>query len=558
MATLPTPPSMPLDTFLDLALSPSTNHYTLYPIFQTLDADLDTPISVYLKLTSPHSAAPSFLLESVQRGEYQHRFSYIGTNPSHLLTQNHCDPLVQLQQQMAQYKPYPTPALPDFNGGAIGYVSYDCVGYWEKKVPVPERNELGIAQSCFMFCPSLVIFDHVKQSIHAVSHVEVQPDDRAKGRDWLVQKYNKAVERLSTLLEQLSTPLPVRATPRNPNSSLSSPTASDGSLLSPTSPTATASSASTASTPSSHSSSHHHGMQSNVGADGYKRMVNALKDHIVRGNIIQAVPSQRLSRPLKEGVSAFDIYRSLRVINPSPYMFYVDWGGWQIVGASPEQLVKIEGKGGRVTTHPIAGTRRRGKTREEDEQLEKELLSSEKERAEHIMLVDLGRNDIGKICTPGSVQVESLMHIERYSHVMHIVSVVSGILAPQHTAYDAFRSVFPAGTVSGAPKIRAMQLIAELEREQRGVYAGAVGFVSYSGTLDVAIAIRTLIVKDGVAYLQAGAGIVYDSEPAAEEKETVKKMMALVHAIEKAEATAAYQQKQKELALRVDENGIRE
>ena len=366
-----------------------------------------------------------------------------------------------------------------------------------------------------------------------------------------MEKYNKAVDRLSSLLEQLSTPLPVRATPRDPNL-LSSPSSTDGSLLSPTAPPAT-------STPSSHSSSHHHGMQSNVGTEGYKRMVNALRDHIVRGNIIQAVPSQRLSRPLKAGVSAFDIYRSLRVINPSPYMFYVDWGNWQIVGASPEQLVKVEGKGGRVTTHPIAGTRRRGKTREEDEQLEKELLSSEKERAEHIMLVDLGRNDIGRICTPGSVQVESLMHIERYSHVMHIVSVVSGTLSPDHSAYDAFRSVFPAGTVSGAPKIRAMQLIAELEREQRGVYAGAVGFVSYSGTLDVAIAIRTLIVKDGVAYLQAGAGIVYDSEAASEEKETVKKMMALVHAIEKAEATAAYQQKQREHAAntQVGEDSVR-
>ena len=540
MTTLPTPPSMLLDTFLDLALSSSTSHYTLYPIFQTLDADLDTPISVYLKLTRQPSTppAPSFLLESVQRGEYQHRFSYIGTDPSHLLTQDGCDPLIALQQQMARYTPYPTPALPDFNGGAIGYVSYDCVGYWEKKVPIPQRNTLDIPQSNFMFCPSLVIFDHVKQSIHAVSQVEVQQEDREKGREWLVEKYNRAVERLSTLLEQLSTPLPVRVTPRNPNS-LSSPTSADGSLLSPTS-------SSTPATPSSHSSSHHHGMQSNVGAEGYKRMVNALKDHIVRGNIIQAVPSQRLSRPLKGGVSAFDIYRSLRVINPSPYMFYVDWGDWQIVGASPEQLVKIEGKGGRVTTHPIAGTRRRGKTREEDEQLEKELLSSEKERAEHIMLVDLGRNDIGKICTPGSVKVESLMHIERYSHVMHIVSVVSGTLSPSKSAYDAFRSVFPAGTVSGAPKVRAMQFIAELEGEQRGVYAGAVGFVSYSGTLDVAIAIRTLVVKGGVAYLQAGAGIVYDSEPASEEKETVKKMMALVHAIEKAEATAAYQQKQKE------------
>ena len=506
MATLPSPVSISFSAFLSLVRTPSP--YTLFPLYQTLDADLDTPVSVYLKLAHS-SPTNSFLLESVKNGEYQSRFSYIGTDPSHVLTQDDVDPLLALEREMSLYTPYPTPALPDFTGGAVGYVAYDCVGQWERKVPVPPSHPLGTPQSVFLFCPSMVILDHVKQSMHVVSHVHIPQAERGLSDERLRERYDEAVRRLSVLLTRLAAPLP--STVPTSSTSLPSPPPSRPSLTSPS-----------ASSPSPS----HHGMTSNVGVEGYRAFVNALRDHIVQGNIIQAVPSQRLSRPLQPGVTAFDIYRSLRVVNPSPYMFYLDLGSFQICGASPEQLVKVEG--GRVTTHPIAGTRRRGRTKEEDEALERELVTSEKERAEHIMLVDLGRNDLGRVCTPGTVQVDSLMHVEKYSHVMHIVSVVSGRLAQGRTAYDAFRSVFPAGTVSGAPKIRAMQLIAGLEREQRGVYAGAVGFVSYSGTLDTAIAIRTLLVKDGQAILQAGAGIVYDSEPVAEEKETVKKMMALV------------------------------
>ena len=515
MATVPSPPSMTFPTFLSHLRTPSP--YTLFPIYQTLSSDLDTAVSIYLKLAHA-SPRHSFLLESVKNGEYQSRFSYIGTDPSHLLVQNDVDPLLALQAELALYLPLPCPSLPDFIGGAVGYVAYDCVHHFEPKVPMPAAHPLGTPQSIFLLCPSLVVLDHVKQSLHLVAHVHVRQEEREMGEEQLRAKYDEAIQRLSVLLTRLAAPLP-SAIPTPPPSSTSPPTTP------PTSPPATPSSSSSFSSPS------HHGLSSNVGVSGYHSFVQSLRDHIVQGNIIQAVPSQRLSRPLQHGVTAFDIYRSLRVVNPSPYMFYLDLGEFQICGASPEQLVKVE-RSGRVTTHPIAGTRRRGATKEEDEALEVELLSSEKERAEHIMLVDLGRNDLGRVCTPGSVQVDSLMHVEKYSHVQHIVSVVSGQLAKGHSVYDAFRAVFPAGTVSGAPKIRAMQLIAGLEREQRGVYAGAVGFVSYTGTLDTAIAIRTLIVKDGQAFLQAGAGIVYDSEPAAEEKETVKKMMALVRSAE--------------------------
>ena len=522
MASLPSPPSISSAAFLSLLRTPSP--YTVFPVYQTLDADLDTPVSVYLKV-SHSSPTNSFLLESVKNGEYQSRFSYIGTDPSHLLIQNDCDPLIALEKEMAAYIPLPVPGLPDFTGGAVGYIAYDCVGHFEKKVPIPSSHPLGTPQSLFMFCPSLVILDHVKQSLHVVSHVHVPQAERSMGEEGLKEKYNTAIERLNTLLSRLAAPLPTTLPTAAP--SISPPTSSPP-------------------TPHPLTPPSHHGLSSNVGIEGYKSFVHSLRDHIVQGNIIQAVPSQRLTRPLQHGVGAFDIYRSLRVINPSPYMFYLDLGSFQICGASPEQLVKVEG--GKVTTHPIAGTRRRGRTVEEDEALERELLESEKERAEHIMLVDLGRNDLGRVCTPGTVAVDVLMRVEKYSHVQHIVSVVSGDLAGGQSPFDAFRAVFPAGTVSGAPKIRAMQLIAGLEKEQRGVYAGAVGFVSYSGTLDTAIAIRTLLVKDGQCFLQAGAGIVYDSEPAAEEKETVKKMMALVSAVAKAEEAALHRQKAKEQA----------
>ena len=270
---------------------------------------------------------------------------------------------------------------------------------------------------------------------------------------------------------------------------------------------------------------------SNRGKDGYADFVRQLKDHIVEGDIIQAVPSQRLSRPTD--LHPFNVYRSLRSLNPSPYMFYLNVDAFQIIGASPELLVKVQD--GLVTTHPIAGTRRRGKTPAEDLALEKELLSDLKERSEHIMLVDLGRNDVNRVCDHDSVKVTSLMHIEKYSHVMHIVSNVQGILQKSKTVFDAFRSIFPAGTVSGAPKVKAMELVYSLEREKRGIYAGAVGYFAYDGNIDTCIAIRTMLFRDGVAYIQAGGGIVFDSKEVEEWEETMNKAMGNIKAIELAE-----------------------
>jgi anthranilate synthase component 1 len=271
--------------------------------------------------------------------------------------------------------------------------------------------------------------------------------------------------------------------------------------------------------------------ESNVGKEGYEGFVAKLKDHIKHGDIIQAVPSQRISRPTE--LHPLNVYRHLRTVNPSPYMFYIDFEDFQLVGASPEMLVKVENQV--VYTHPIAGTRPRGKSEAEDLALEQEVLSDPKERAEHVMLVDLGRNDVNRVCRPETVKVDSLMHIERYSHVMHIVSNVSGTLREDQTAFDAFRSIFPAGTVSGAPKVRAVELISELEGERRGVYAGAVGHFNFSGDLDTCIAIRTMVFKNGVAYLQAGGGIVFDSDPALEYQETLNKLGSNLATIAQAE-----------------------
>jgi anthranilate synthase component 1 len=275
--------------------------------------------------------------------------------------------------------------------------------------------------------------------------------------------------------------------------------------------------------------------ESNQGREGYEAMVDRIKEYVVAGDVIQVVPSHRLTR--KTAVHPFNVYRQLRTVNPSPYMFYLDMGDFQIVGASPELLVRVED--GVVVNHPIAGTRPRGATAEEDERLAVELLADEKERAEHIMLVDLGRNDVGRVATPGTVKVDSLMQIERFSHVMHIVSHVSGQLAPGKTPFDAFRSIFPAGTLSGAPKIRAMEIISELEGEKRGVYGGAIGYASFAGSLDTCIGIRTMLFKDGVAYLQAGGGIVYDSDPASEYQETLNKFRGPIRAIDQAEVVSA-------------------
>lgn len=476
--------------------------YNLIPVFKEIVCDLETPVSAFLKI---QRGSHSFLFESVDGGENMARYSFIGTEPYTIITESERDPLPAVETELARYRLCPVEGIPSFTGGGVGYVSYDCVRHFEPTVKIPATNNLHIPDSVFMFHRSLVVFDHVSHTVKLVAHVFV--GESSVSDETIEDLYTAAVDRINVLSRRLEDPVP---------------------MLPPHADTRC------------DYEDEEEEMVSNQGKEGYKAMVRDLKQNIVEGNIIQAVPSHRVSCKLRN-VHPFDIYRELRVINPSPYMFYLDMGGFQTVGASPECLLKCEN--GRVTTHPIAGTRKRGKTPQRDAELAKELLSSEKERAEHIMLVDLGRNDVGRVATPGTVKVDSLMHIEKYSHVMHIVSHVSGELAKDKTVFDAFRSIFPAGTVSGAPKVSAMKLVARLEKERRGIYAGAVGYVSYAGVLDMAIAIRTLVIKDGVAFLQAGGGIVYDAEEEPEYKETMNKMRATAVAVRKAEARAAGRRK---------------
>ncbi|MCY3504616.1 MAG: anthranilate synthase component I [Chloroflexi bacterium] len=471
----------------------------LAPVYREVAADLETPVSAYLKV---REGRYSFLLESVEGGERLARYSFIGANPYQVIRTGpgeayEGDPLKPLEEALAGLKAVEMPGLPRLTGGAVGYVSYEAIRHFEPRVPANEDDPVGIPEAMFLLCDSMVVFDHVRHTIRAVAHCRLDGDVEAS--------YEEASAKIDGILGRLSQPL---ALPVEEVAEVARVSAQG---------------------------------VSNVGREGYELMVERIREDVVGGEIIQAVPSQRIRRPTS--VHPFTIYRQLRTVNPSPYMFYLDLDDFQIVGASPEMLVRVED--GVVTTHPIAGTRPRGATPEEDDALAEELLGDEKERAEHIMLVDLGRNDVGRVAEPGTVRVDQFMEIERYSHVMHIVSRVSGQLREDRTPYDAFRSVFPAGTVSGAPKVRAMEIIAELEQERRGIYAGAVGYASFAGSLDTCIAIRTMVVKDGNAYLQAGGGIVYDSEPPTEYQESVNKMLALERAIDQAELAAAQQAPQR-------------
>ena len=353
---------------------------------------------------------------------------------------------------------------------------------------MPEARPLGVPESLFMFTDTLLIFDHVQHDIKVVSHARINGS--------VEEAYREAVDRIDLMVDRLSRPL------NNP--------VDQGSLA---------------------ARRGRGEVTSNFTRERYYKMVERVKEYVYAGDIIQAVPSQRLARPTS--APPFQIYRTLRTVNPSPYMYYLQLEDFQIIGASPEMLLRVEQ--GEVTTHPIAGTRPRGKDEAEDAALEKELVESEKERAEHIMLVDLARNDVGRVSQTGTVKVTRLMGVDRYSHVMHLVSQVTGKLKSELTAFDAMRSCFPAGTLSGAPKIRAMEIIAEMEGEQRGPYSGAVGYFSFSGNTDTALTIRTIVLKDGIAYVQAGGGIVADSEPEAEFEETLHKTGALLRAIDKAE-----------------------
>ena len=460
----------------------------LIPICREINADLDTPVSAYLKVAR---APYSFLLESVEGGEHMARYSFIGTEPDTVIKTGRgqalgkIDPLEPIEKELSKFKLIDVPNMQRFNGGAVGYLSYESVNYFEE-LPTPDSDVLDVPESVFMLTKTYMVFDHIGHKISVVSHAHLDGD--------IEQAYSDATGRIDEIIRRLQMPLSI-------------PMASHGA---PSQRLAT---------------------ESNMTPEEFYDMVDQVREYIVAGDVIQTVVSQRLSRPTT--ADPFQIYRSLRTINPSPYMYFLELDGFQIVGASPEMLVQVEN--GMVSTNPIAGTRPRGSDKSEDDANEHELRTDEKERAEHIMLVDLGRNDIGRVSEPGTVSVNQLMDVERYSHVMHLVSRVSGKLRKGFTNFDALRACFPAGTVSGAPKIRAMEIIAELEPDKRGPYAGAVGYFDFTGNMDTAIDIRTLVIKDGIAHAQAGGGIVYDSTPDFEYRETLHKASALMRAIDDAE-----------------------
>ena len=464
----------------------------LVPVYRQIQADLETPVSAYLKVArSPYS----FLLESVGGGERLGRYSFIGTDPYKVIKtgpgqpEGEVDPLTLVEAEMDRYKLIPTPDLPGFHGGGVGYLAYDTISYFEPRVPPMPADPQGLPQSVFMFADTLLIFDHLRHDIKVVSHARLDGDTEAA--------YAAAIAKIDKMVQRLSQPLERPTGPVD-----SSPPSGEPSAVS-----------------------------SNFTMPEYEDAVRKCIDYIYAGDAIQVVNSQRFSRITK--APPFQIYRALRSVNPSPYMYYLHMDDFHIVGAAIETVAQVQD--GVVATHPIAGTRPRGRTPEEDARLEEDLKSSEKQRAEHIMLVDLGRNDIGRVSIPGTVSVTELMQVEHFSHVMHLVSHVEGRLKPDLTPYDALRSCFPAGTVSGAPKIRAMEIIAEIEGEKRGPYGGAVGYFSYSGNMDTALVLRTGIYKDGTMYIQAGGGVVADSVPRDEFEETLHKANALFRAIDIAE-----------------------
>lgn len=483
-----------LNTFIDKA-----SQGNVIPVYREILADLETPVSAYMKVAD---SGPSFLLESVSGGERIGRYSFVGSMTSGMVRSKgskaevitpagtvSCDlshgkdVLHVLGDLLSKVHYVADPNLPKFCGGAVGYIGYDVVRFFEN-LPEQAIDDLNVPDSILLLVDTLIIFDHVSHKIRIVhnAHVENEPETA----------YLQAIERIDILEAKLNQPL--NYSPRD-------------------------------------SGNVEVEITSNFSEDQFKDRVQRCKDYIAAGDAIQVVLSQRFQTPVN--ADSFDIYRALRGLNPSPYMYFLRLGDLDIVGSSPEILVTVEE--GQVTTRPIAGTRPRGDNTAEDTKLELELLADEKERAEHVMLVDLGRNDIGRVCEYGSVNVDEIMSIERYSHVMHIVSNVTGTLKADLDQYDVLRSCFPAGTVSGAPKIRAMEIIDELEPTQRATYAGAIGYFSYSGNMDTAITIRTIMIKDNTAYIQAGAGIVADSVPETEYQETRNKAGALFSAITLAE-----------------------
>ena len=450
--------------------------FALIPVYREVLADMLTPVRAYSLLCPP--GEPGFLLESVEGGERLARYSFIGVQARDL-DLGGGNPLVALAR-VAEEQTAPVKGVPRFHGGAVGYLGYETARHFER-LPVAKGAPPPMPESAFVRAEDLAVFDHVTRRLQLLT---IHRPDR--------EDYDDAVARIDAMERSLAGDQP----PAHARGL-------DGARW-----------------------------ESNVTPGQFHAMVDAAREHIMGGDAFQIVMSQRFHKRLE--ATPFDVYRCLRAINPSPYMFFLALDGDRhVVGTSPEKLVQVEGR--RVETRPLAGTRRRGADSAEDQRLEKELLGDLKERAEHVMLVDLGRNDVGRVARPGSVNVDRLMEVERYSHVMHISSTVSGQLREGKTSLDALRAAFPAGTVSGAPKIRAMEVIADLEPDQRGVYAGSAGYVSFGGNLDMAITLRTVVVADGIAYVQAGAGVVADSRPEREFEETLEKAGAMFKAIEMAE-----------------------
>ncbi len=501
-------------------------HGNLIPVWREMLADLETPVSAFLKIGGGRFA---FLLESVENGEQLGRYSFIGADSSVIFKSKRGEheviffsdeqdflvrqtPLDTLRHLMHHYRPVEDPRLPPFYGGAVGYMAYDCVRDFEK-LPDTKPDDLELPDAFFMFADTLVAFDHVRRRmiLIACAHVNGDPD----------AAYRRAVHRIERLHDQLRGN-PSITSPRAPLSYFapSTPASPDTDPLAQGIPLA-----------DSDRAGSNLRIVSNVSREQFEESVRRAKEYILAGDIFQVVLSQRLSTQIT--CDPFDVYRAIRAINPSPYMFYLKCGELKLAGSSPEILVRTVGR--QACVRPIAGTRPRGATPEADAALEKDLLADEKERAEHVMLVDLGRNDLGRVCAHGTVRVDGFMEIERYSHVMHIVSNVVGELPPGEDAFGVMAATFPAGTVSGAPKIRAMEIIDELEPNRRGPYAGAVGYFAFGGDMDACITIRTAVIKGNVAHVQAGAGIVADSVPEREYEETLSKARALMKAIEMAE-----------------------
>jgi len=482
------------DEFVDLA-----KRATFVPVVKELVADLLTPVSAFLKVAEHSDYA--FLLESVEGGEHVGRYSFLGKDPFLILrgrngqtvteragvTTDGDKPFIEtLRELMNSFQSAFVPGLPRFTGGAVGYFGYETSAWFEPTAARKDGGESERDDAGFMVFDTVLAFDHVQHRILLIANARISPDEDLRSL------YQFACAKIEFLERELERAL-----------SLKRPDSSEPLTLTP-----------------------------NMSQEAYEAIVKRAKEYIAAGDIYQVVLSRRFEAEVS--VDAFTVYRALRHVNPSPYMFFIRMGERSIVGASPEMLVRVEGR--HAVTHPIAGTRPRGKTDEEDMRLAEELKRNEKERAEHVMLVDLGRNDIGRVCDYGTVRVPTFMTLERYSHVMHMVSVVEGQLAEGRDRLDALVSCFPAGTVSGAPKVRAMQIINELEPTRRGLYAGAVGYLDFAGNLDFCIAIRSLLLEGGKVYIQSGGGIVADSHPTAEFEESRDKARAMIRALELAQS----------------------